>query len=266
MTLDGVKTGKTILPDVYKKDRELYDKEPPDWKDETEEEKARRRQRNQARVQRPPKLGRFIMDFLYAQARDHGGKWLERINKHFENVPRSTLDEDLAGPWKQAVELSERWATVEHNDRMKRDLKSLEEHVQKIYVEHRQQMTFSPRKQFKTSPTKSKSGSAFTDLPIEVRQDKIRSLSKKFAAFPPQNQEVMMAEEEIARVLASYAYVYDFEQRRSFSNSYNFTRFPWDVALRELCGIKARANGRHRVVAGEFYDHFKMKNPNPQFN
>jgi len=63
-----------------------------------------------------------------------------------------------------------------------------------------------------------------------------------------------MQDEEVARLRASYAYKYDHEVRFS-----GWTRFPWDVAMRELGAIKARATGRHKTIAGEFYDHFNMK-------
>lgn len=255
MTLDGVKTGKTLLPEVQRKDRERYDKVPPKWKGETEEAERSRRQGNQPRVPRPQNMGKFVMDYLHDQAEKEGGDWLVRIDALFEAVPRSGLDEDLAAPYKRAVELANKWETVEKNDRMKRELKELEQHVAKSYSDHRGEVSNSPRKG-KGSPTKGKSAS-FTDLPIEIRQDRIRKLSREFASFPKPNQ-FMMADEEVARIRASYAYVYDFEQRK-YHFTY-FTRFPFDVAMRELCGIKAR-NGRYKAVSCEFYDQFKMKEP-----
>ncbi len=232
---------------------------PPMWKAETEEEKERNNQRNEARVRRQPKLGKFIMDVLYDQATNEGDKWHARIDEHFSKVSRNGLDEDLAGPWNRAVELGERWATEEGNDRIKRELEGLKKHVARLWEENRTQMLPTPRKQIKNSPTKGKSA-AFTDLPIEVRQDKFRILSKAFIAFPRPNQFIM-ADEEVARIRASYAYVHDFDQKKS-SGTNNFTRFPWNVAMRELCAIKARATGRHKTVSGDFYDHFNMKHPN----
>ena len=255
MTLDGVKTGKSILPEVYKKDRERYDKMPPKWKEDTEETE-RSRQRNQPRVPRPSNMRKFVMDYLHDQASKEQEEWFKRIDTLFETVPRSVLDEDLAAPYKKAVELASKWETVEKNDRMKRELKELEDHVARSYSEHRSQLISSPRK-VKSSPSKGKSAS-FTDLPIEVRQDKIRKISKQFASFPLPDQ-FLMADEEIARIRASYAYVYDFDQRK-YNGKSNFTRFPFDVAMRELCAIKAR-NGRYKTVSCEFYDQFKMRDP-----
>lgn len=255
MTLDGVKTGKAILPEVFKEDKKRFDKEPPRWKGETEEETERRRQRNQPRVARPPKMEKFVMDYLYDQAGKEGNEWLARIDRLFYDVPRSGLDEDLAAPYKKAVELAERWETEEKTNRMKRELEMLESHVKKVYDKHRAQLSLSPRKG-KGSP--SKGGSSFSDLPIEIRQDKIRKVSKQFASFPAPNQ-FLMADEEVARIRASYAYFYDFEKKK-YCGIQNYTRFPWDVAMRELCGIKART-ARYKPVSAEFYDQFKMKDP-----
>jgi RNA-dependent RNA polymerase len=228
------------------------------WKAETEEEKERNNQRNEARVRRQPKLGKFIMDVLYDQANNEGDKWHARIDEHFSKVSRNGLDEDLAGPWNRAVELGERWVTEEGNDRIKRELESLKTHVARLWEENRAQMLPTPRKQVKNSPTRGKSAS-FTELPIEVRQDKFRILSKAFTSFPRPNQFIM-ADEEVARIRASYAYVYDVDKKKS-SGTNNFTRFPWNVGMRELCAIKARATGRHKTVSGDFYDHFNMKHP-----
>lgn len=253
MTLDGVKTGKTILPDVYRKDKEKYDKVPPRWKEE-DEGMERHRQRNQPRALRPSSMAKFIMDYLHDQAEREGGDWLVRIDAHFESVPRSGLDEDLAAPYNKAVELAQKWGTEEKNDRMKGELKMLEDHVAKCYSSHRAQLQISPRKG-KASPSK---GNSFTDLPIEVRQDKIRMMSRQFVSFPAPNQ-FLMCEEEVARIRASYAYVYDFNQRK-YNFPQNYTRFPFDVAMRELCAIKARKR-RFKPVSGDFYDQFRMKDP-----
>lgn len=230
----------------------MFDKEPPRWKAEEE----RYQQRNQPRVPRPSKMGGFVMDYLCEQAEREGGEWLSRIDTYFEDIPRCGLDEDLAAPYKKAVELAKKWESEEKNDRMKRELRMLEEHVVKQYCEHRAQLSISPRKP--RGALNNGKISSFTDLPIEVRQDKIRKLSRQFASFPSPKQ-FLMAEEEIARIRASYAYVYDNDQRKYFGHQ-NYTRFPFDVAMRELCGIKARKH-RFKTVSGEFYDQFKMKDP-----
>jgi hypothetical protein len=67
-----------------------------------------------------------------------------------------------------------------------------------------------------------------------------------------------MQDEVIARVKASYAYKYDYDLQFDKSKG---SSFPWDVAMRELGDIKARATGGHKTVIGDFYDHFNIKNP-----
>jgi RNA-dependent RNA polymerase len=252
MTLDGFKTGMTVREDVLKNDTKTYQKRPPKWK-ETDEERERfyASGQNEQNLQRPNFLGRFIMDELNKQAEEEGNHWLAKIETTFEALApyhRCKLDEDLVAPWNKAIEMSHRWVTEEKNTRMKEELEAIAQHVKKVYSEHRYSVT-SPSKGLRNSPKKAV---PFTGQPIEIRQDTFRKLSRQFASFPSSGQ-FFMQDEEIARLRASYAYKYDHEVRLSW------TRFPWDVAMRELGAIKARATGRHKTIAGEFYDHFNMK-------
>ena len=251
MTLDGFKTGMTVREDILKNDTKKYQKRPPRWK-ETDEERERFNAsgQNEQNLQRPNSLGRFIMDELHKQAEEEGNHWLSKIESYFAPpTNRCKLDEDLVAPWNNAIELSNRWATEENNTRMKQELEEIAQHVKEVYSSHRGSLS-SPTKAIKNSPKKAV---PFTGQPIEVRQDTFRKLSKKFASFPPPGK-FLMQDEEIARLRASYAYLHDHEMRFS-----NWSRFPWDVAMRELGAIKARATGRHKTIAGEFYDYFNMK-------
>ena len=249
MALDGFKTGMTVREEILKKDTKNYQKRPPRWK-ETEEERERfyASGQNENNLQRPNFLGRFIMDELYKQAEEESNHWLQKIESHFEKSNRCQLDEDLVRPWNKAIELSNKWAADENNTRMKRELEAISDHVKSVYTDHRNLLA-SPSKTSR-SPKKIFS---FTKLPIEVRQDTIRRLSRNFVSFPPPGQ-FLMQDEEIARLRASFAYKYDHEAR-----SPGWSRFPWDVAMRELGAIKARATGGHKTIAGEFYEHFNMK-------
>ncbi|KAF8913977.1 RNA dependent RNA polymerase-domain-containing protein [Gymnopilus junonius] len=253
MTLDGVKTGMTVLPSVLRTDTQKFQKRPPAWKEATED-RERSDMSNEANVKRPSALGRFIMDELYKQASSEGDHWLADVEKFFQLKGPCKEDEHLSAPWLKALKKAEQWQEQEHNFRMTQELEKIRCHVEQVYNEHRNELS-SPRKPSRTSPKKS--GPSFTDLPIEVRQDKIRQLSKKFTSFPPPD-EFLTSEQDIASIRASYAYVYDLKQRERFSSS-NFTRFPFDVAMRELAAIKARARGRFKAVDGDFYDHFNMK-------
>ena len=252
MCLDGLKAGAAVKDEVLKNDSKIYQKRAPEWK-ETDEERIQflASGQNEKNVQRPDDLGRFIMDELYEQANKEKDAWLGKVQNHFETLQtqnRWSLDEDLVDPWNRAIKLSQRFATEEKNIWMKREMDEIAKHVRGVYEEHRDLL--SPKK----ASSSLKPCATFTELPIEARQDAIRRLSKKFASFPPPG-EFFMQDEEIARLRASYAYKYDYE--RQFIKS--GTGFPWDVAMRELGAIKARATGGHKTIVGEFYDHFNMK-------
>lgn len=253
--LDGLKNGKTVKDEILTKDSKAYQKRPPEWK-ETDEERNQFlvSGRNEKNLQRPIGLGTFIMDELYEQAKEEGDIWFSKIESHFEaQNGRNVQDEDLVAPWNQAKKLGGRWATEEKNTRMRRELDEIAKHVQSVYEDHR--TVFGLKK----APSFSqKSSVPFTELPIEARQDAIRKVSKRFVSFPPPGK-FFMQDEEIARLRASYAYKYDYDKWHGIKLT--GTSFPWDVAMRELGAIKARATGGHKTIVGEFYDHFNMKHP-----
>lgn len=257
MTLDGAKTGLTVKPEVLVKDTKAFQARPPKWK-ETEEEahSFALSGANSVNLTRNKSLKAFIMDILHDEADAEGNRRLRSIEETFNARRRHVMDPDLVAPWLEAVERANRWFEEENNLRYQQDLERIKNHVHAMYDRHRAEVnTGSPRKPVKTSPRKG-SKASFTDLPIEVRQDKIRALSKDFASIPT-SKTVLMADEEIARLRASYAYFYDSEKKKPNG----WTRFPWDVAMRELGAIKARSTGRHKCVAGHFYDEFNMKHP-----
>jgi len=247
----------TVRAEVLKEDSKAYQKRSPEWK-ETDEERDQfhASRQNELNLQRPKGLGPFIMDELYDQAKGEMDFWLARIEDRFETQNRWNPDEDLVAPWDQAIKSSKRLVTEEKSTWMKRELDEIAKHVRSVYEDHR--ISFSPKKaRSSQKPSSSlKSSVPFTELPIEARQDAIRKLSKQFVSFPPPGK-FLMEDERIARLRASYAYKYDCE--RQFIKSAG--SFPWDVAMRELGTIKAQATGGHKTVAGEFYDHFNIKNP-----
>ena len=253
LCLDGLKAGMVVKNEILKEDSKAYQKRSPRWK-ETEEEQSQflASGKNEKHLQRPDGLGNFIMDELHEQAKGEGDFWLAKIEHRFEREAQNCWnpDEDLIAPWDRAKTLSKRLETEKKSIWMKRELDEIATHIRGVYDDHRS--AFSPKK------VSSGSLKSFTELPIETRQDTIRRLSKKFVSFPPPG-EFFMLDEEIARLRASYAYKYDYE--RQFGKSTGGTSFPWDVAMRELGAIKARATGGHKTVVGEFYNHFNMKHP-----
>ena len=252
MVLDGIKTGMTVKPEVLKQDTRRFQMRPPKWK-ETEEERERNEQTNELNIKRPQELDKFIMDELHKQAEVEGNRWLTRLDDEFKAAGLCKLDKDLAAPWYDALELGKKWKAEESNGRFLADLDRLHKHVAGLYGDYRIEIN-SPRKPSRMSPIKKEK-----PLSGEARQERIRKMSKQFASYPPAGH-LLMLEEEIARIRASCAYVYDYEQRKSYSSN-NYSRFPWDLAMRELCAIKARATGRFKTVTCDFYDHFNMKHP-----
>ena len=249
-TLDGSKTGLTVLPKTLGQDITLYNKRPPVWK-----EKAEDRERfsfpNEKNLARGQELGPFIMDTIYHHAAEERNHQLQKIERIFYASWRHRVDEDLAEPWLHANRIAERWKGEIGSDRRHSDLAKIAEHVRCMYTKHRSHLNpQSPTK--KASPKKEKA--AFTELPIEVRQDIIRALSREFASMPLPS-DLLMDKVDIDRVKASYAYVFDSEQKKVTG----WTGFPWDVAIRELCAIKACASGPSKTVIGEFYEKFTMK-------
>ncbi|KAM6492722.1 RNA dependent RNA polymerase domain containing protein [Amanita muscaria] len=159
-----------------------------------------------------------------------------------------------------------------------RDLERIRQHVIRCYKLHENTVkALASSKRHRESLTKRRSsgthrdeggggdssnigviegGADFTNLPITRRQDILRKVSKEFHEGPkPEEMQVYTSEMEIARLRASFAFIYDLEcnkRRRKWS------RFPFDVAARELCAIKASAAGPWKTVKGSFYEKFKM--------
>ena len=259
--LDGLKTGKIVKDEILKKDSKTYQKRPPEWK-ETEEELSQFLDsgQNEKNLQRPNRLGQFIMDELYDQAKEEKDAWLAKIGRHFADAQSrwNVKDEDLVAPWDRAMKLSMKLSTEQKTTWMRRELDGIAKHIERVYKLHRDSFSL---KNLKTpaSPKSFKKRSIasvpFTELAIGVKQDVIRKVSREFVSFPLPEKSLMQ-DEDIARLRASYAYKYDFDKCQ-FNKS--GTSFPWDVAMRDLGTIKARATGGHKTVTGEFYDHFNIK-------
>ncbi|KAF9534243.1 RNA dependent RNA polymerase-domain-containing protein [Crepidotus variabilis] len=261
MALDGVKTGKMVDPEIFRQDKLRYDNRAPKWKEFQDKTVSGPDETNQSHPRRIG-LRKFIMDQLMEQCVKKRDDWLTHITTFFDEIPRSVLDEHLAAPWKEAALRAARWAAEKDDLCMTNELKALQDHVVRCYNAHRNEMRQKSPSKARATPSKIKSSDSFTDQPIEVRQNTLRKHSQEFASLPLPGTtlSMYMSEEEISRVRASYAYVYDNEMQKN-RGTQNFTRFPFDVAMRELCAIKARATGRHKTVSGDFYDRFNIKHP-----
>jgi len=186
------------------------------------------------------------MDILSSASRQEYKRVRAEMDLMF--LPLGYVDPHLAQPWLEAEQMAKQ-GSPELVDCKNSDLEKIRVHVRKMFEEHHRAINMSK------DPGKGKN---FTEKPIEVRQDILRSLSRQFAASPGLTSDMksVMDSATISRLRASYAYIYDAQQKAK-----GWSRFPWDVALRDLCQIKVSALGPYKPVTSGFYERFKMSKP-----
>ncbi|KAJ6448667.1 RNA dependent RNA polymerase-domain-containing protein, partial [Mycena vitilis] len=259
-TLDGAKTGLKVKPATYSEDVQAYDWRPPTWK-EHEENKPSRDTTNLPPLHRPESLTPFVMDQLFQHVTS--SNWRITLARKLENSfdIRHTEDRDLINPWVdfERLESLDRQAYDSLHTLLLDHCHKIKCHVKAMYEEHR---------------TRIARGNQFTNLPIEQRQDILRELSRKFADGPADLFGICFrlapvadkdSKDEAARLKASYAYIYDLETQKHRTSD-PWSRFPWDVAFRELCLIKARSseNVPFKPLSSTFYERFRLKVPRMQ--
>lgn len=176
--MDAPKTGLRIKDDVLKRFKKKFLKRSPIWKEEMDKAKkesstSKKKDSmsfiNEKNVTRPAHLGRFIMDILHVQAKVWGAEQIAAVEHAFQALQLS-VDADLAAPWLEMQEISKRVQVQENNDRLKRDLEMISDHVKLMYAEHRHDTKSCSRQ--------------FWLLPKAVRQDIFGSLARKFVEAP----------------------------------------------------------------------------------
>ncbi|KAH9077904.1 hypothetical protein EDB83DRAFT_2514608 [Lactarius deliciosus] len=233
--LDGAKTGKTILAERYLQDRnnrKYGSHYVPEWK--------------------------AAQDNLAAMD-EASSTQFRRIDAQFGALPR-IKDTDLVAPWQDAEAsaqelLSRPEPHAQNVGRAQQDaLDALKRHVVQVYELSVKLMKPGPAG---TTPAgeKGKKKAGFTGRSIELRQDQLRQLSREFAGGPDREVTAagLMSEDEVARLRASYAYVYDWGRKSGGS------RFPWNVAMRELGAIKLRARRDLKPISQDFYEKMMMR-------
>ncbi|KAF8067671.1 RNA dependent RNA polymerase-domain-containing protein [Lyophyllum atratum] len=242
--LDGAKTGLRIKPATLTADTKDYkNSRGPEWKEwkAKAERKPKKLPSNELFTKRGKKSeyikGPFIMDDLRRYAKKESDKVLANMEDVFKPLD-VVRDPHLTQPWDDADKMAKR-GTPELQAAKRRDLDRIRTHVEDMFGEHR----LAIRKDF-------------TDKQIEARQDILRDLSKRYIASPTlDDMETFTDEASISRLRASYAYLYDFKQ---MAKGARFSRFPWDMALRDLCHIKASALGPSKTVTVGFYERFRL--------
>lgn len=247
MVLDGAKSGMKVRDEAFAEDKTRFSL-PCKWVERLEKKQENPLHKDYA--QRPARLRNFIMDDLQNFAHACGGKLLKEVKNTFsERANPKKFDEQLAAPWNEAKQRAD-IARKGKDGRPWEDLNKIKAHVVNIYIAKNSSQKGGSHTQ----------GSSFTSLRIERRQDLLRKYSRLFAQRPRKfssaNSELStsFSDEDVDRIKASYAYIYDWEQAKVEK----WTRFPWDMAARVLCRIKAQSLGSTTTVVGDFYEKMKV--------
>ncbi|KAI0646416.1 RNA dependent RNA polymerase-domain-containing protein [Trametes meyenii] len=225
--LDGLKTGVSVDPDVYKLHSKTWNgKDPLQWKSLGKDPPVRS-------LKRDHKRGEFVMDLLLRCVLRECHEQLRRID---EWIPADRVffgkwgarDEDLARPWLMALKDADTLRKSGHTAKWDA-LQRIQAHVEEVYPK------------FQEKFGRSAAGS-FTSLPIEERQDVLRAESRMFHSQPTE----LLALDDPTTIKASCMYVHAYEQ-----GGRGRSRIPWDVAAGTLCETKAKARGSPQVFASD---------------
>ncbi|KAH8101472.1 RNA dependent RNA polymerase-domain-containing protein [Cristinia sonorae] len=235
--LDGAKTGIVIDPAELSRLQKMYP-QSPEWK--TTKHKGQPSTsgfNNRPPLVRPAHLPTFIMDELQRGLREAAEPLYKMIDEKLSGASTHP-DPDLVAPFHRAQERCAELHRITGNAIFIEALKTMDEHVRDIHKFFRDEE--------RNIRDKTKTGNV-SDAPIETRQDMLRSVSRKFVEFTvPHIQEVVFSPEEWRRVMASCVYAIYWKK----------PRFPFNVAFRELCAIKAEAvsGGGAKTITPLFYN------------
>ena len=201
-----------VKPSVLSDDKKELEKSLGHrWKEGRERDRPD--ERNRDYLKRPRRLTKFVMDEIRREGDNLKAEFLRRFDGSERGV--SLRDEHLVAPYEDFREKAKRYASSEVLN-----CRIFEEH-RKLIVEHVESVRSNHRKWV----TKD-----FTRKPITERQDILRQLSRDFVSRLDPALVDSISEDELDRIRASYAYICDHKSTQSGG-----TRFPWDVAMRELC-------------------------------
>ena len=220
-----------IDPEVYSRDRAEYKKTSgPKWK-----AKYLLTDSNIVFTRRPRNFHKFIMDIIKESAEKEMKRHLLAYDELTQGANATSWDEDLLSPYLEAKKNAD-IVLGSYGCRGKLDeLEIITKHVRRVRALHRERISNMSKKTRHSDKKAAEKNTAFTSLAIEKRQDILRALSKEFVSGP--KDLVFFQSAELEKVRASYAYLHDCQELETKSRrSDRWTRFPWDVAMRELCG------------------------------
>jgi RNA-dependent RNA polymerase len=283
--LDGAKTGKTLLQEKYSQDRnnETYGTRfTPPWK-EIDRDHNTAGPSSGILLSRPSSLRPFVMDDLCEATQREKDDCLRQIEERFNSLPK-VKDLHLIAPWQDAeARTKDMLSSPEQNIRVvgeahKSAMDAIEAHVVRVHDLSATLMSSARNAGTRASTGgvvgvgtsragarhgKGKSGKQgsggadFSHRSIEIRQDCLRRVSREFVGGPPAAETFVFSQEEVAKLRASYAYLYDWTKHGGGG-----TRFPWNVAFDELGEIKLRAHKDYKdfkPISREFYERMSIR-------
>ncbi|KDQ15608.1 hypothetical protein BOTBODRAFT_157888 [Botryobasidium botryosum FD-172 SS1] len=240
--LDSQKTGKSVKPEVFKKDQGAFGRrKPPCMESEEEFEKSQR-------SDRPPRLPRdqalpvFALDALATAGKAEATRHLTGFDKLLKNHTDLRPDPVLTAPYEDAKERASLLAERGHEG-MKAELKQLRTHVKKLAEEY--SALKARAAQEKVRSQRGSQGTTPSPQPNDFRR-----LSQAFLEGASY-KSLFFSQPEVLRVMASYAYRHEIV---TLSHGYDCS-FSFAVAFRELCAIKA---GRQRTILSREFSDLKV--------
>lgn len=245
--LDGRKTGKSIREEVFKQHQKEFGAKKLLWKESLRKKSDGDKLADTSNV-KPTNRGKgkppFIMETLVEFGKKLGRDKLAELKRWKEGfIPER--DSQLLEPMEE-VERKIKALKDKKKDAaataLEEDYELIKAHVARMYRQHQEVL----------QQAQQSNGAGFTNLPIQKRQDILRKLSQKFHSEPAQSELNVMSKVMSGRIKASYAYSYDWDRGKP-------SRFPWNVAFRDLCCIKT--GDELKPVHKSFYDYMVIKLP-----
>jgi RNA-dependent RNA polymerase len=208
--LDGSKTGLTVIPEVFQRDRRVWQSRIPYWKRTTEDRDGMSAADIDMMCRRGGRRP-YVMDIISRAAVEIGRRKLQAVERQFAKASKSVADTHLMQPWRNATKVARRYEEDEQNLRRERDLKKIQDTVKQA------------RRHFFDGQGVRQSGAHGRGL---------ANIRNRFAANPPPEQ-LLMDSCDIDRLKASYAYMYDWAGDRTGRSP-----FAWEMAMSMLCTLK----------------------------
>lgn len=221
-----LKSGLTLNDGQLSKDKEKYGQQRPNWRKSDNQDKSEKG-RNLRYVVRPGELGAYIMDILSKHAQDIQSDSKDHVRALYLSV-RDDETEGLAlsKPYADAQFRADKYLEQTGSTIARDELQAIEEHVA------------TTRKTWSTISTKRFAAASASKSAEEQRhiRTKLRQITCDFASGPAARSGfVHFGEDEVERVKASFACIYELKEHHGSD-----VQFPFTVAFRQLCELKGR--------------------------